>query len=241
MNVKEIKGRVDISSGKFSGYVLWKHSDGFHLRWKTKGKKENTFQGKILCKSKVLIKKKINPDSKDKIKKTGTKIIEWNTTLKGDVDGIDFLTPGSFDVELLIDNKKIKPKVIFLGPQMIQPESNPFTITQVTPERIIQPKETTTKTESVYKPLPEPEPEPLYEPPSEPEPVYEPIPEPEPEPMYEPPSEPESVYEATPEPEPEHKPLYENLPEPKPFQDPESTKDYEDDEEKDDLISSDDY
>ena len=57
MNVREIKGRTDFSSGKFLGYVLWKQSDGFHLRWTTKGKKENQFQGKILCTTKVKITK----------------------------------------------------------------------------------------------------------------------------------------------------------------------------------------
>ena len=39
MNVKEIKGHINFSSGQFLGYVLWKQSDGFHLRWTTKGKK----------------------------------------------------------------------------------------------------------------------------------------------------------------------------------------------------------
>jgi len=29
MNVKEIKGRTDISVGKFLGYALWKQSNGF--------------------------------------------------------------------------------------------------------------------------------------------------------------------------------------------------------------------
>ena len=75
MNVKEIKGRTEFSSGKFLGYVLWKQSDGFHLRWTTKGKKEHDFQGKIICHTKVLITKRLKPESKDKIKKTGGKII----------------------------------------------------------------------------------------------------------------------------------------------------------------------
>ena len=216
MNVKDIKGRTDFSPGKFLGYVLWRQSDGFHLRWTTKGKKEQDFQGKIIFQTKVLIIKKIKQATKDKINKTGSKTIEWNTTLKGDIDGIDFLTPGSFELELRIDNKKIKPKAIFLGPQMIQPESNPFTITQVIFEKKIQPRE------PVYKPIPasepEPEPEPVYEPTPEPEPepIYEPTPEPkpEPEPVYEPIPEPEPVYESTPEPEPE--PVYEPTPEPEP-------------------------
>ncbi|MHA1478612.1 MAG: hypothetical protein ACTSPU_10475, partial [Promethearchaeota archaeon] len=196
MNVKDIKGRTDFSPGKFLGYVLWKQSDGFHLRWTTKGKKEQDFQGKIIFQTKVLITKKIKPATKDKINKTGSKTIEWNTTVKGDIDGIDFLTPGSFDLELRIDNKKVKPKAIFLGPQMIQPESNPFTITQIISKKKIHPRE------PVYEPTPEPEPEPVYEPTPEPEPepVYEPTPEPEPEPVYEPTPEPEPepVYEPTP-------------------------------------------
>jgi len=220
MNVKEIKGRTDFSPGKFLGYVLWRQSDGFHLRWTTKGKKEHDFQGKITFQTKVLITKKLKPETKDQIKKAGNKTIEWKTTVKGDIDGLDFLTPGSFELELRIDDKKVKPKVIFLGPQMIQPESNPFTITQVTPERKFRPKETIikTKSEPVYQPTPEPEPEPIYEPTPEPEPepVYDPTPKPEPEPVYEPTSEPEPepIYQPTPEPESE--PIYQPTPEPEP-------------------------
>ncbi|MHA1257655.1 MAG: hypothetical protein ACTSPS_18875, partial [Promethearchaeota archaeon] len=191
MNVKEIKGRTDFSAGQFLGYVLWKQSDGFHLRWTTKGKKETQFQGKILCDTKVKINKIVRSESRDKIKKSESKTIEWDTTLKNDIDGVDFLTPGSFKLELLIDKKKIKPKSIYLGPQMIQPEKNPFTITQKTSDKkyIID--------EPVVKKR--------IEPVSEPEPVYEPTPEPEPEPVYEPTPEPEPepVYEPTPEPEPE--------------------------------------
>ncbi|MBY8981032.1 MAG: hypothetical protein KGD72_11625, partial [Candidatus Lokiarchaeota archaeon] len=97
------------------------------LRWTTKGKKENQFQGKIIFQTKVLITKKLRPETKDFIKKSDSKTIEWDTILKNDFDGVDFLTPGNFELELRIDNKKIKPKSIFLGPQMIQPESNPFT------------------------------------------------------------------------------------------------------------------
>ncbi|MBY8988142.1 MAG: hypothetical protein KGD61_06775, partial [Candidatus Lokiarchaeota archaeon] len=234
MNVKEIKGRTDFSSGQFLGYVLWKQSDGFHLRWTTKGKKENAFQGKIVCQTKVLITKTFKPESKDKIKKTGGKTIEWNTTVKGDIDGLDFLTPGDFELELRIDNKKVKPKIIFLGPEMIQPESNPFTIIQLSSEKKFQPKRTSEikkqepepkpvyeptqepELEPTYEPTPELEPEPVYEPTPEPEPVYEPTQEPEPEPVYEPTPEPEPkpVYEPTQEPEPE--PTYEPTPEPEP-------------------------
>ncbi|MHA1471865.1 MAG: hypothetical protein ACTSQW_02065, partial [Promethearchaeota archaeon] len=154
MNVKEIKGRTDFSSGQFLGYVLWKQSDGFHLRWTTKGKKGNAFQGKIICQTKVMITKIHKPESKDKIKKTESKTIEWDTIVKKDIDGFNFLTPGSFEVELRIDKKVIKPKNIFLGPQMIQPESNPFTITQKSPDKkyIID--------EPVVKRKDEPEPEP---------------------------------------------------------------------------------
>ncbi|MBY9021223.1 MAG: hypothetical protein KGD67_09205, partial [Candidatus Lokiarchaeota archaeon] len=107
MNVKEIKGLTNFSSGKFLGYVLWKHHDGFHLRWTTKGKKEFDFQGKIICQTKILITKTLKSETKDQIKKIGNKAIEWNTTLKTDIDGLDFLTPDNFEIELRIDNKKV--------------------------------------------------------------------------------------------------------------------------------------
>ena len=238
MNVKEIKGRVDFSSGQFLGYVLWRQSDGFHLRWTTKGKKENHFQGKIVCEKKVMITQIVKSESKDKIKKRESKTIEWDTTVKNDIDGLNFLTPGSFELELLIDKKKIKPKSIFLGPQMIQPESNPFTITQKTPDKkyildepVVKKR---AKPEPVYEPTPEPELEPIHEPTSEPEPEPEPIhePIPEPEPVYEPTPEPEPVYEPTPEPESDviSEPFY--IPKPE---------DDEEIEDEDEMKSSDEY
>ena len=104
MNVKEIKGRTDFSSGQFLGYVFWKHSDGFHLRWTTKGKKEHDFQGKIIFQTKVLLTKKLRPESKDDIKQSESKTIEWDTTLKNDIDGVDFLTPGNFNLCIIIIN-----------------------------------------------------------------------------------------------------------------------------------------
>ncbi|GAI77241.1 unnamed protein product, partial [marine sediment metagenome] len=64
MNVKNIKGRTEYNSGKFLGYVLWKHSDGFHLRWTTKGSKTQNFQGKIIFEDKFMISKRIIPETK---------------------------------------------------------------------------------------------------------------------------------------------------------------------------------
>ncbi len=235
MNVKNIKGRTEYNSGQFVGYVLWKQSDGFHLRWTTKGSKPQNFQGKIICEDKVMITKRVRPKTKVDTREKNT--IGWDAILEGQEDGFDFRTPGNFTVDLRIKKKKIKTKNIFLGPNLTQPESNPFTIIQKIAERKLEvdtkkvkkePKKKVEKViketkpepepEPVYEPTPEPEPEPVYEPTPEPEPepVYEPTPEPEPEPVYEPTPEPEPepVYEPTPEPEPE--PVYEPTPEPEP-------------------------
>ena len=239
MNVNNIKGRTEINIGDFLGYALWKQLDGFHLRWNTKGKKEYTFQGKIVFDSKVRIIKKIKKETGDAIKTTEKNTIEWTVSEKKELNGFDFLTPGNFTLELRINKKKIKPKSIFLGPQMLQPEKNPFTITQKTKEEriIIEKVEPTPEPEPepVYEPTPEPESEPVYQPPPEPEPepVYQPIPEPESEPVYQPPPEPEPepVYQPIPEPEPE--PVYQPTPEPEskyvyePIPKPESDTSYE--------------
>ena len=181
MNVINIKGRPKFTSGQFLGYVLWKQSDGFHLRWTTEGNKASNFQGKVTSQTKLKIVKRVRLENEDNINATEKNTIEWNTKVKNQIDGVDFLTPGDFTVELRINKKKINPKNIFLGAQMIQPEKNPFTITQITVKKKIERKK---RKESIYEPTPEPEP------------VYEPTPELEPEPIYEP----------TPEPEPEDKP-----------------------------------
>ena len=238
MNVNNIKGRPKFTSGQFLGYILWKQTDGFHLRWTTKRRKAYNFQGKIVFHPKLKITKIVRPETGIKIHETGEKTIQWNTIEKIKINGLDFVTPGNFTLELRINKKKIKPKSIFLGSQMKKPESNPFTITQITTEEKLK-KEVKRKLkqkikepsreiepapiyelipELKYEPIPEPEPEPVYEPTPEPEPesVYEPTPEPEPEPVYEPIPEPEPkpVYEPIPEPEPE--PVYEPTPEPEP-------------------------
>ena len=218
MDANNIKGRPKFTSGQFLGYVLWKQSDGFHLRWITEGTKSNNFQGKITSQTKLKITKRVRFETADKINETEN-TIEWNTALQDQIDGVDFLTPGNFTVELRINKKKIKSKSIFLGGQMVQPEKNPFTIIQLHAEKKVKIDKKKAKKEAMRKvekevkePLPEPEPEPVYEPipepEPEPEPVYEPAPEPEPEPA------PEPVYEPTPEPEPE--PVYEPTPEPEP-------------------------
>ena len=45
MKVNNIRGRPKFSSGQFLGYVLWKQTDGFHLRWITKGNKKKNLSG----------------------------------------------------------------------------------------------------------------------------------------------------------------------------------------------------
>ncbi|MHA1986106.1 MAG: hypothetical protein ACW98D_05640, partial [Promethearchaeota archaeon] len=197
MNVNNIKGRLKLESGQFLGYALWKQSDGFHIRWITKGKKSYSFQGKITCQKKLKIYRKVRLEPGDEINEMENNMIEWQTTSKNKVVGLIFLTPGNFTVELRINRKKIKPKMIFLGPEMTHPKKNPFTIIHDIDENNLQtrqqPKgkennEVTTQpvSEPIYEPTPEPEPEPIYEPSPEPEPepepTYEPSPEPEPEP-----------------------------------------------------------
>ena len=184
MNVKSIKGRLKLDSGQFLGYALWKQLDGFHLRWTTKGKKAYTFQGKIVCQKKLKIVRKVRLETGDDINEIENNVIEWKTISQSKVVGLNFLTPGNFTIELRINNKKIKPKMIFLGPEMIHPEKNPFTIIHVIDEDTFQTRQKP-KRKAEYESTPEPEP------------VYEPIPEPEPEP------EPEPVSEFTPEPESE--------------------------------------
>ncbi|MHA1376318.1 MAG: hypothetical protein ACTSR7_18725 [Promethearchaeota archaeon] len=213
MNVNNIKGRTEFDSGKFLGYILWKQSDGFHLRWTTKGSKEHLFQGKITCQTKRRITRRIRSETKNNINEAKNNKIEWDTTLQNNKDGFDFLTPGDFTVELLINKKKVKTKNIFLGPQMTPADSNPFIITQKTSESEFKTDKKKVKIESKIKtgkefkePTYEPTPEPTYEP--TPEPTYEPTPEP----AYEP--TPEPTYEPTPEPEyePTPEPIYEPTP-----------------------------
>jgi len=176
MNVNDLKGRPRFKSGQFLGYTLWKQSDGFHLRWTTEEDKEYNFQGKIISQTKLRITKRVRIESGDKINETEKNTIEWNTIVQRQIDGVDFLTPGNFTVELRINKKKIKPKSIFLGPQMIQPEKNPFNITQKIAEKKLKIDKKKAKKEPKIK---------VKEEIKEPEPVYEPTPEPEPEPVYE--------------------------------------------------------
>ena len=234
MNVKNLKGRPKFRSGQFLGYVLWKQTDGFHLRWTTKGDKKKTFQGKIIYQNKLKITKIARPETDVKIHKTKTNRIQWSATEKGRINGFDFFASGNFALELRINHKRIKTKRIFLGQLIERPPSNPLIIIQFTTddEKVIEKDFKRKLKEKSREPLVEVEPEPIYESilegqpifQPESEPVYEPTPEPEPESVYEPALEPESepVYELTPEPELVYEPIsepesvYGTLPEPKP-------------------------
>ena len=212
MNVKKLKGRVDFEGKDILGYVLWKQSDGFHLRWTTSEKKTVKFQGKITFNEKFRIIKKYEPEDEDKIKEPGKNTIEWDSILKKGTEGLDFLTPGTFSLELRLNKKKVKPVSIFLGPEMIQPENNPFDILQTIKEYSIPESVHEPAPEPVYEPIPEPISEPVNKPEPEliPESVHEPVPELTLEQVYEPISEliPEPVHEPAPE------PVYEPIPEP---------------------------
>ncbi|MFX1427787.1 MAG: hypothetical protein ACFFBE_15140, partial [Promethearchaeota archaeon] len=200
MKVYNIKGRPEFTAGQFLGYVLWKQTDGFHLRWTTKGDKKKTFQGKISYQNKLKITRIVRPESNVKIHKSTTNLIQWSATERGRVNGFDFFASGNFAVELRINKKKIKPKRIYLGQLIGRPRNNPFLIIQfISADEKGAEKDFIKKLrEKIREPLKEVEPEPIYESilktqprfqsESEPEPVYEPIPELEPEP------EPEPVY-----------------------------------------------
>ena len=217
MNVNILKGRPNFSSGQFLGYVLWKQTDGFHLRWTTKGDKQKTFQGKISYQNKLKITKIARPETEVKIHETTTNLIQWSATERGRINGFDFFASGNFAVELRINNKKL----------IERPRNNPFIIIQFisADEKVVEKDFMRKLKEKSREPLKEVEPEPIYEsilktqpkfqPVKESEPVSEPTPEPEPEPVYKPTPEPEPepVYEPTPEPEPEPEPIYEPIPE----------------------------
>ena len=107
MNVQDIKGRPKFKAGQFLGYVFWKQLDGFHLRWTSIGSKVHNLQGKIKSEAKLKLTKTIRVETADNIKETDEKSIEWNTSGQGQLDGLDFLTPGNFTLELRINKKKV--------------------------------------------------------------------------------------------------------------------------------------
>ena len=77
MNVREIKGRPKFEAGKFLGYVLWKQSDGFHLRWSIKGGKSHNFKGKIVYSNKLKITRTVLSRPGFKLYETEEKIVQW--------------------------------------------------------------------------------------------------------------------------------------------------------------------
>ncbi|MFW9929346.1 MAG: hypothetical protein ACFFD1_08145 [Candidatus Thorarchaeota archaeon] len=200
MNVRQLKGKPVYTKKKFSGYMLWKQSNGFHLRWMTKKGKKHSFQGTLTYQGKVLITKKENIQIEDKLAKAEKKTIKWDVKGQDQLVGFNFLTPKSFTLELQIDNKNVKSKEIYLGPEMENPEENPFLIDipykETVPKAVLEhePKPTPisqAELEQVSQPEPEPvyqtKPKPFSQP--EPEPVYQPKPkpvsQPEPGPVYE--------------------------------------------------------
>jgi hypothetical protein len=232
MNVKELKGKPSINLKKFSGYLLWKKSNGFHIRWMTKKGKKDTFQGILTYQDKIMITEKINIQSEDKLSKKEGKTLKWEVKGQDQLVGFTFLTPRSFTLELKVNNKNLKPNKIFIGPNMLNPEDNPFMVDR--PIRKIVPKpvlssipeskpifESSVELESEplddTAPVPESKTEKSEVFPAEPE--YKPVTEPEPldDTGLAPESETERIKEIPIEPEykpvPEPEPLYEEVPE----------------------------
>ncbi|MHA2181894.1 MAG: hypothetical protein ACXAAH_10760, partial [Promethearchaeota archaeon] len=236
MKISDIKGRPIYTPGSFLGYILWKQTDGYHLRWNTKGKKHYIFQGKIVYQTKLKVTRRARAKSKIRFFERTEKVFEWNSLEEENTNGFDFVCPGNFMVELRINKKRIKTKKIFLGSVLSRPEKNPFMVTLIIDEirhqkelqkklkvkskvviKEIEPEPIYgTILEAIYKSSPKSEPviEPTPEPEPEPEPVIESTLELEPEPVIEstPEPEPEPVIESTLEPEPE--PMIESTPEP---------------------------
>ncbi|MFX0167205.1 MAG: hypothetical protein ACFE9V_17930, partial [Candidatus Hodarchaeota archaeon] len=182
MKVNNIKGRPKFSSGQFLGYVLWKQTDGFHLRWTTKGDKKKKFQGKISYQDKLKITKIVRPETKVKIHKTTTNLIQWSATERGRINGFDFFTSGNFALELRINNRRIKTKRIFLGQLIERPPKNPFIIIQSisADEKIVEKDFIRKLKEKSRDTLEEVEPEPIYESILKAQPTFQSVKEPEP-------------------------------------------------------------
>ena len=90
MNVKDLIGRPKFDSGQFLGYILWKQSDGFHLKWSKKGGKEYHFQGKIISETRIAQKLRIG--TTDRFSESENRTTEWNTKIDEKMDDNCYLT-----------------------------------------------------------------------------------------------------------------------------------------------------
>lgn len=124
------EGKPEISP-KVRGYFLWHNSDGWHIRWTTRGKRHR-FSGKITCDGRFVNFQAISKEKPDFVKQTNAAVIEFDTDTEGGIDGIDFrVTPATNSVffNLLMDGKAVKDEVN-IGKIRKHPDSMPFTLSR---------------------------------------------------------------------------------------------------------------
>lgn len=126
------EGRPDFAPGEARGYFIWNDSNGWHLRWTTKGER-HLFAGTITCDGLMLDVKAVSREKSDFVKQTSDNTIRFDAKAAGDMDGVDFrLSPSTQSVsfDLRMDGQRVPPNGIRIGHGRHHPESVPFKITR---------------------------------------------------------------------------------------------------------------
>ncbi len=124
------RGRPAFTAGQAKGYFIWNDSNGWHVRWTTKGRK-HVFSGTITCDGAFLHAKAVSKDRKDFIKKTAADTIRFDAVAHGGMDGVDFrLSPSTrtLTFDLTVDGHRASPQEVRIGRHKKRPASVPFTI-----------------------------------------------------------------------------------------------------------------
>jgi hypothetical protein len=124
------EGRPDFTVGEATGYFIWQDTEGWHIRWTTKGKK-HLFSGTITCDENFVHFKAISRDKTDYIKQVSSQVIRFDAKATGGADGIDFrLSPSTTVVEfdLRTDGSPAPLESIRIGRGKHRPESMPLRI-----------------------------------------------------------------------------------------------------------------
>ena len=116
------------------GYALWWDKNGWHLRWRTGGE-THSFSGSLSISKgsfdhvqtvKITTAKKIRAKPRN---------LKFKTTLRGEIDGINFTTSSlEIRLNLRIDGAGAHDKT-FLGPNGVKPSIMPFSVYKLTPRR----------------------------------------------------------------------------------------------------------
>lgn len=123
-------GKPNFASGESKGYFVWRDSQGWHIRWATKGAKR-VYSGSITSDAAFVACDGTAQGHEDAVILAAPHLIRFESRSMGGVKGINFdlghgATKLSFDLQM--DGAPVEPQWVHLGFRGVRPSAVPFVV-----------------------------------------------------------------------------------------------------------------